>query len=298
MTRQADVPLGPERGVRHGQEPPRPLPLLVTRQLTLPRRPTGVLPRRLARRFIRRTGSPVRDPSDGSDKAVAIFGGIAAVVYLVAFALTPAHAPNSGSAGVRVVHCATIHRSQLLASDLCFALALALLMIFAAGLYRVIRRGEGEHGWLAIASLASVVAAAGIFGAGTALFMVVAYRPATDPAVARAFWDAGWLAYNSSGFAFGAWIAVVTAAALRRPVLPRWIGWIGIPVALISLVGPLAVNTGTGAFSPQGWFALVVGLTFAAWVLALSAAAWRSPRAPTTASSLRVKRDGAHAELG
>ena len=240
----------------------------------------------------------MRDPSDGIDKAVAVFGGIAVVVYLVAFALTPAHAPNSGSAGVRVVHYATIHRSQLLASDLCFALALALLMVFAAGLYRVIRRGEGEHGWLAMASLASVVAAAGIFGAGTALFMVVAYRPATDPAVARAFWDAGWLAYNSSGFAFGAWIAVVTAAALRRPVLPRWIGWIGIPVALISLVGPLAVNAGTGAFSPQGWFALVVGLTFAVWVLALSVAAWRSPRAPTTAGSLRVKSGGAHAELG
>ena len=239
----------------------------------------------------------MRNQSAG-DKAVAGVGGIAVGVYLVAFALTPAHAPNSGSAGIQILHYATIHRTPLLVSDLCFALALALLMVFAAGLYRVIRRGEGEHGWLALASLASVVAAAGIFGAGTALFMVVAYRPATNPAVARAFWDAGWLAYNSSGFAFGAWITIVTAVALLRPVLPRWIAWIGIPVALISLVGPLAVKAGTGAFSPQGWFALVVGLTFAVWVLALSAAAWRSPRPPTTPSSLRVNRDRAHAELG
>ena len=61
-----------------------------------------------------------------------------------------------------------------------------------------------------MASLASVVAGAGIFGAGTALFMVVAYRPATDPAVVRAFWDAGWLAYNTAGFAFVAWIVIVT----------------------------------------------------------------------------------------
>ena len=151
-------------------------------------------------------------------------------------------------------------------------------MVFAAGLYRIIRRAEGEDGWLAIASLASVAAGAGIFGAGTALFMVVAYRPVTDPAVARAFWDAGWLAYNSAGFAFVAWIAIVVVAALRHRALPPWTAWIGVPVALINLAGPFAVSAGTGAFSPQGWFALVVGLTFAVWLLAISLAAWRTVR--------------------
>ena len=125
-------------------------------------------------------------------------------------------------------------------------------MVFAAGLYRIIRRAEGEDGWLAMASLASVVAGAGIFGAGTALFMVVAYRPATDPAVARAFWDAGWLAYNTAGFAFVAWIAIVAVATFRHRVLPRWTAWIGIPVALISLVGPFAVKAGTGRVLPAG----------------------------------------------
>ncbi len=150
-------------------------------------------------------------------------------------------------------------------------------MIFAAGLHRIIRRGEDQDGWLATASLASVVAGAGLFGAGTALFMVVAYRPATDPAVVRALWDGGWLVYNSSGFAFGAWIALIATAALIHRVLPLWTAWLGVPLALISLVGPLAVKTGTGAFSPQGWFALVVGLSLAVWVLGISAATWRSP---------------------
>ena len=84
-------------------------------------------------------------------------------------------------------------------------MGLAVLMVFAAGLYRIIRRAEGEDGWLATASLASVVAGAGIFGAGTALFMVVAYRPATDPAVARAFGTpAGWpTTPRGSGSALG-----------------------------------------------------------------------------------------------
>ncbi len=219
---------------------------------------------------------------DVKDRAVGIIGGIAVVAYLVAIALTPAHAPNSGSAGVQVVHYATVNRDQLLASELLFALGLAVLMVFAGGLYRIIRRAEGQDGWLAIASLASVAAGAGIFGAGTALFMVVAYRPGTDPAVARAFWDAGWLAYNSAGFAFVAWIVIVVVAALRHRALPPWTAWIGVPVALVNLAGPFAVTAGTGAFSPQGRLALVVGLTFAVWLLAISVAAWRSTRHPAT----------------
>ena len=139
-----------------------------------------------------------------------------------------------------------------------------MLVVFAAGVCRIITRGdgEGEDGWLAMASLASAVAAAGIFGAGTALFMAVAYRPATDPDVVRALWDAGWLAWNSAGFGFSAWIAIVSIATFRNRVLPIWTAWIGVPVALIGLVGPFAVKAGTGPFSPQGWFAVVVGTHF------------------------------------
>ena len=84
------------------------------------------------------------------------------------------------------------------------------------------------------------------------------------------------MAYNSAGFAFSTWIAIVTAATLIHGALPSWTAWIGAPVALINVVGPLAVKAGTGAFSPQGSFAVIVALTFAVWVIAISLAAWRS----------------------
>ena len=141
------------------------------------------------------------------------------------------HAPNPDAA-IRSAHLAAAHSTQLLASYL----MLALGSVLAAGLYRVIRRAEGKDGWLAIASL-SAVGGAGIFGAGTALFMVVAYRPATHPAVARAFWDACWLAYNTAGFGFVAWIALVAAATLKHRVLPQWTAWVAAPIALISFAG-------------------------------------------------------------
>ena len=71
-----------------------------------------------------------------------------------------------------------------------------------------------------MAALASAVAGAGIFGAGTALFMAVAYRPATDPDLVRALWDAGWLAINTAGFGFSAWIAIIAIATFRNRMLP------------------------------------------------------------------------------
>ena len=223
------------------------------------------------------------DSLDGQrNRAVAAFGAVAVLLYVVAIALTPAQAPNSGSTGAEILRWAEDHRSQLLASYLLFATGLAVIMVFAAGLHRIIRSAENDDGWLATASLASAVAGAGIFGAGTALFMVVAYRPATDPDVARALWDAGWLAYNTAGFGFSAWIAITAVATLRHHALPVWTAWIGIPVALIGFVGPFAVKAGTGAFSPQGWFALVVGFTFAAWLISMSLAAWRSTPIPAT----------------
>ena len=154
-----------------------------------------------------------------------------------------------------------------------------MLVVFAAGLHRIIRRAEGKDGWLAMASVASAVGGAGIFGAGTALFMVVAYRPATDPAVARAFWDAGWLAYN---------IRRVRVRRLDRDRhrgrrsgterCRRWTAWIGIPVGLINFVGPFAVKAGTGAVLAAGLVRHGRGLTFAVWLLAVSMAAWRSSR--------------------
>ena len=217
-------------------------------------------------------------------RVVAASGAIAALLFLAAFGLSPGSTLDSGSSGVQIARYATVHRSQILAGDLLIALGLPVLMIFAAGLYRIVRRAEGEDGWLAMAALASAVAGAGIFGASTAVFMAVAYRPAADPAVVRALWDVGWMAYNSAGFAFSAWIVLVTVSTLTCRVLPSWTVWVGVPVAAINVVGPLAVKAGTGAFSPQGSFALIVGLTFAVWVLAISFAAWRSGRATANAS--------------
>ena len=218
-----------------------------------------------------------------SDKAVMVFGLLTVAAYLTAIVLQPMGAPNSASRGREITAYASAHRSQLLASYLFFAVGLALVVVFAAGLYRMSGACEPEDGWLAMASVASAVGGVGIFGAGIALFMVVAYRPIADPAVVRAFWDAGWLAINTAGFAFVAWITIITVATLRHGALPDGQPGSPCPSAAINFVGPFALQAGNGPFSPQGWYAMVVGLTFAAWLLAVAVAAGRPTRIATTA---------------
>ena len=162
---------------------------------------------------------------------------------------TPAHAPDSESPGVQLIHYATVHRSQLLASFLLFAVGLAVLMVFAAGMYCIIRRKEGNDGWLAMASLASVVAERRHLRCRHRAVHGGRLPPDHDPAVARAFWDAGWLAYNTAGFGFTLGSRSSSLATLTYRVLPLWTAWIGVPVGLISFVGPFAVEAGTGPFS-------------------------------------------------
>ena len=225
-----------------------------------------------------RSGGSLGAILDSPAAAAAVAGGLAVVLYVIAFAITPTHAPNSGTAGIRIAHYIAVHRGTLLVSDLLLAAALAATVLFAACVYRLTRAAELRDGWLSLGGLASVAAGAGTFGVGIALFMTATYRPLTDPNVLRALWDGGWIAFNSVGFLFGAWIAIVAITTLRTGALPAWTAWVGLPIALLSLIGPFALKAGTGFFSPQGTLTIIVGVTFPIWLIAVSIGAWRVRR--------------------
>ena len=195
-------------------------------------------------------------------------------------------APDSGSSGEEIV----AYRVPTIAAGcwpaaLVFALGLAVLMVFAAGLHRIIRRAETDDGWLAMGSATSASARPGSSEPGPRCSSSSRTGRIQIQRWSAGFWDAGWLAYNIAGFGFVAWMTIIIVATLRHDALPRWSAWVGIPVAAINLVGPFAVQAGTGAFSPQGWYALVVGLTFAVWLLVQS-------------QSLRDDRLGWHPTVG
>ena len=89
----------------------------------------------------------------------------------------------------------------------------------------------------------------------------------------RALTDASWITTNLAGVSFAVFIGAISFAVLRTRVLPVWSGWIGVPVALVTLIGAPVLSAGNGAFSPQGSLDHIAGLVFAPWVLVICAAA-------------------------
>ena len=110
---------------------------------TLLRPPTAAAARAVAHQLARTLGHRVAEAMQGSPGLVP--GVVASLTVL---------------SGVFGCH-ATAHRDQLLASYLLLAVAVAVIVTFAAGLSRIVRRTEGEDGWLAMAALASVVGTPG-----------------------------------------------------------------------------------------------------------------------------------------
>jgi hypothetical protein len=54
-----------------------------------------------------------------------------------------------------------------------------------------------------------------------------------DPDTQRIFESAGFLLFVSAAFAAILLVAAVSVAALRYGILPRWLGWAGIVVAVL-----------------------------------------------------------------
>jgi hypothetical protein len=114
-------------------------------------------------------------------------------------------------------------------------LAVLCFFPFLASLSRQIRRAEGPDGWLA--SL--------VFGGGQVyaamLLVMTALAFATrvildyggDTQVAKSLYVLGWEFSYVFGPPLTALIGAASVASLLHGALPRWIGWVGLPVVLL-----------------------------------------------------------------
>jgi hypothetical protein len=227
-------------------------------------------------------------PQRATALAAATGAALFVVFFVVGFAIQPTGAPNSGDSALKVLSYVAEHRSRLLVGDFVIACATVPFMLLIAALHRLMRRAEGPDGWLSTAMLAGAVTSTGAFLAGVALLATLAYRPVTSPGVARMLLDGAFVTLNFSGIVLGVWVAAVSAAALLHRVVPGWVGWVGVPVAALQVVGGGALARGDSAFSPQGAIPLIAALAVAAWTLVLAVGlvvAARREATPTAATA-------------
>ena len=153
-------------------------------------------------------------------------------------------------------------------------IGLIFLFPFLGYLYRWLQRDDGPDGWMAPTAFAGGVTTAALLAVNLKIDLAIAMINdyGEDFAAARALGVFAWSAHMATGPSIAILVVATSLATIgsrRESSLPRWIGWIGLPFAVIELV-----------VSP--WIRL---LLFMIWVLVVSGAlAWRIFDTPTVAS--------------
>jgi hypothetical protein len=187
-------------------------------------------------------------------------------------------APSTAAAAALVAHL-TAHRFSVLAAIYSSALGWGGgLLVFAGGLYAVLRRAEGERTALSFVAFGACVATSVAILTALTLFGTVAYRvPDIDPNVASLLYDAGAVANLMTAFPNAVYTIAAAIVIRRTSVLPAGIAHGALLVAAIHLASALSMAR-SGAFGPWGILASLAPLSHTAWLAAVAVATLRRGR--------------------
>jgi hypothetical protein len=204
------------------------------------------------------------------------------VLAFVPFIVVPP-APPPDASGEAMIAFYSAHRSMLLLAGWVRALGYPLSLVLLAGLVALMRRAEGEGGWLYLiflmASLLSFSVAITLGATGQLLY---ASSASSNPDVVKAISE-----LVSLGFALyfvpfvAAWAAAGVVIA-RTAVLPAWLGWWAWLLVAASLVASVGMFVGSGPLSGRGFGALAALLGQFGWYVAASIVLVARPRASGT----------------
>jgi hypothetical protein len=171
---------------------------------------------------------------------LALCGVVAPVLVVVAFTVVSGKTPDDNSSAGDVISFYRDHKGANVVGALMVTIAAVLLVLFAARLREVLRGDGSAGGVLPIAAFGGVlVLSASLLGSAIVHFALVqaADHRFAAPAQTLNVLD------NNDFFGITGGMAVLMLAAgiatVRRPVLPRWLGWAAIVIGVLSLAGPV-----------------------------------------------------------
>ena len=221
--------------------------------------------------------------------------GIAAMAAFIASSVLLRHSPSTDQPTRDITAWFTDHRTTALTATYLLGLGATILLVFLGALRHLLRRDDD------LDAAASVAFAGGVGLAITtllegAMVAVLAFRPDTTPAVARALYDTNGLLVAFAAFPAAALVSASSVVALRSRVLPRWLGWAGLAVAALELVGAASFQQ-SGSFMPQGDAGALQAAVggFMLWLLATSLVMVRASAVRTTGHAPVAKPEGAKA---
>ena len=171
---------------------------------------------------------------------LALCGVVGALLVFVGLLVLGANAPNADARAATVVSFYKAHDARNKAAAIAVIVAAALLLLFAAQLRELLQRNESGVAVLPLAAFGgALLVSAGLLFAATAHLALVnaASHGLAIPAQALNVLDNYSLYATFGGYAVLLFAAGVTT--VRRPVLPRWLGWAAIVSGVLALTAEI-----------------------------------------------------------
>lgn len=200
-------------------------------------------------------------PRTGLTRWAALCGAVYVVLFVVGTAVLFSGAKGGDDPPAAVIkwYSDSGHRDQVHAGWVLIGFSIFFLFWFIAALRRSVSAGDREG------ILTTIVTIGGTIYAALALASVAlndairtmsddTYRHQVFPELIHAADDAGWVIHASGAAGLSAMIIAASWAFMSRGTWPRWAGWVGIVVGVLTLAAV--------AFFPQFLFLL--------WILVVS----------------------------
>jgi hypothetical protein len=188
-------------------------------------------------------------------------GAVYVVLFIVGTILLFSGAPDTSSAPAKVIayYSDAGHRDKVNIGWILIGLSIFFLLWFIAALRRAVNAVDGEG------VLTSIVGIGGGVYAALALASVAlndgirtmsddTYQHRVFPELIHAADDVGWVMHASGAAGLAAMIIAASLAFLWAGLWPKWAGWLGVAVGILSLAAIV--------FFPQ--------FLFLAWILVVS----------------------------
>jgi len=206
---------------------------------------------------------PVVSPPRAWGRWAPLVGVGAFVLWVVGIALDPGIPDLFVASGDEWLTFISGNEGGILASRLLLLIGDFLFILFLGTLRTRLHAAEtGSRHWTAIAFGGGMVTAAMLIGTSTPV-LAASGADGLEPSAAQALGVLEYAFFIGAGIAGASLLAATGVLALRTTVLPMWLGWASLVIALLMLT----------IIGPIGFIAIVIGLPL--WVLVVSILLWR-----------------------
>jgi hypothetical protein len=196
-------------------------------------------------------------------------GGILFVVLVAITAILPGSPPKTGDSARKIADFINDNGDEIRWAATTGGLAVIALFWWLGSVWRLMRQGEGGSPRLTVTALAGAVFAAvmATIGAVSLAVIPVIGTHAFERSQIRYFYILSTNIAVATMFGAAVFVGAFSLLIVRRHVLPPIIGWLGLIVALLGIVGGPVVSSTRDAFF---YVAFAGFVSFLVWVVIVS----------------------------